>query len=41
MEAGKTTGGYGCTVNHCHFIRDQENVFVIINRPREQREGGA
>jgi hypothetical protein len=40
-EAGKTTGAYGCTVNRCHFARDQENVFVSINRPGEQREGGA
>jgi hypothetical protein len=40
IEAGKTTGAYGCTVNRCHFVRGQENVFVIINKPREQREGG-
>jgi hypothetical protein len=38
IEAEKTTGGYGCTVNRCHFVRGQENVFVIINRPREQEE---
>jgi hypothetical protein len=36
VEAGKTTGSYGCTVNRCHFVRDQENVFVIINKPKEQ-----
>jgi hypothetical protein len=30
-EAGKTTGGYGCTVNSCHFIRGRDNVFVTIN----------
>jgi hypothetical protein len=41
IEAGKTTGAYGCTVNRCHFVRGQENVFVIINKPREQGEGGA
>jgi hypothetical protein len=31
IKAEKTTGGYGCTVNRCHFFRGQENVFVIIN----------
>jgi hypothetical protein len=35
IEAGKTTGGYGCTVNRCHFVQGQENVFVIINKPKE------
>jgi hypothetical protein len=40
IEAGKTTGAYGCTVNRCHFVRGQENVFVTINSPKEQREDG-
>jgi hypothetical protein len=31
IEAGKTTGGRGCTVNRCHFSRGQENVFVSVN----------
>jgi hypothetical protein len=35
-DAGKTIGGYGCTVNRCYFVRGRENVFVIINRPKEQ-----
>jgi hypothetical protein len=37
IEAGKTTGAYGCPVNRCHFVRKQENIFIIINKLKRTR----
>jgi hypothetical protein len=31
QKAGRSEGGYGCTVNRASYVRDNQNVFVIVN----------